>query len=205
VEVADDGPGIPLGVQPRVFEPFFTTKSEGTGLGLSIAQGIVQQHGGSISFESRPGQGSRFFVDLPIVATAEATAMAEDAEPRTIASRHILVVEDEPAVAAFIAKVLQRSGHHVTMVANGQEALAALADARPDLIISDVKMPTMRGDQFFAEVQVLYPDLAGRVIFITGDIADQRTVVFLEETQQPRLVKPFSATELRRVVARVAK
>lgn len=206
VEIADDGPGIPHGLQHRIFEPFFTTKRDGTGLGLSIAEGIVRQHGGSISFESRQGQGSKFFVDLPVATVAETLAVGEEeGEPPAVAPSRILVVEDEPAVADFIAKALQRAGHSVRCAADGQSALAALADERPDLIISDIKMPSMRGDQFFMELQVLYPDLVSRVLFITGDVADARTVAFLEETGQPRLVKPFGADELQRMVARMLR
>ena len=206
VEIADDGPGIPPGLQHRIFEPFFTTKRDGTGLGLSIAEGIVRQHGGSISFESQQGQGCRFFVDLPVVAAAEPLPGAEEqGELPPVAPARILVVEDEPAVADFIAKTLQRAGHSVRCAANGQEALSTLADEKPDLIISDIKMPSMRGDQFFMELQVLYPDLVSRVLFITGDVADQRTVTFLEETGQARLVKPFGADELRRMVARMLR
>ncbi len=206
VEIADDGPGIPPGLQHRIFEPFFTTKRDGTGLGLSIAEGIVRQHGGSISFESQQGQGCRFFVDLPVAVAAEALPeVEEEGELPPVAPARILVVEDEPAVADFIAKALQRAGHTVWCATNGQEALSMLADERPDLIISDIKMPSMRGDQFFMELQVLYPDLVPRVLFVTGDVADQRTVGFLEETGQPRLVKPFGADELRRMVARMLR
>lgn len=206
VEIADDGPGIPPGLQHRIFEPFFTTKPDGTGLGLSIAEGIVRQHGGSISFESQQGHGCRFFVDLPVATMPEALAAGEEeGELPHVAPARILVVEDEPAVADFIAKALQRGGHSVRCAADGQSALAALADEKPDLIISDIKMPAMRGDQFFMELQVLYPDLVSRVLFVTGDVADPRTVAFLEETGQPRLVKPFGADELRRMVARMLR
>ncbi len=206
VEVADDGPGIPPGLQQRVFEPFFTTKPDGTGLGLSIAQGIVQQHGGSITVESRPGQGCRFFVNIPVVTAAQAVERAEEEREAVEATpQRVLVVEDEPAVADFIAKVLRRAGHDVTVATNGQEALGTLAEAEPDIIITDVKMPTMRGDQFFTELQVLYPQLTSRVIFITGDIANAHTTTFLEENQKPRLVKPFGAEELRRIVAKIAR
>lgn len=206
VEVADDGPGIPLGLQKRVFEPFFTTKSDGTGLGLSIAQGIVQQHGGSIAIESRPGQGCRFLVDIPVVTAAQAVEVAEEErEALEVPSQRVLVVEDEPAVADFVAKVLKRAGHRVNIAANGQEALGRLANGEPDIIITDVKMPTMGGDQFYTELQVLYPQLTSRVIFITGDIADEHTITFLEENQKPRLVKPFGAEELRRIVAKIAR
>jgi signal transduction histidine kinase/CheY-like chemotaxis protein len=206
VEVADDGPGIPAGLQERIFEPFFTTKREGTGLGLSIAQGIVHQHGGSIAFDSQQGLGCRFRVDLPVaVAADEVQVPQEEGELPFVPPSHILVVEDEPAVADYISRVLRRLGHSVRTAADGQEALAALAKEKPDAIISDVKMPTMRGDQFLTELRVLYPELVSRLVFITGDVADPRTLSFLEESRLPRLVKPFGADELRRMVARMLR
>jgi PAS domain S-box-containing protein len=84
IRITDSGPGIPREVMTRIFDPFFTTKEEGTGLGLSITYGIVREHGGTITVESRPGEGSTFIIHLPIEGTSrgEGTLHGERADPR---------------------------------------------------------------------------------------------------------------------------
>lgn len=71
LSVTDDGPGIPIEIQPRLFDPFFTTKAAGTGLGLSIVARLVENHGGEIAFQSAPGSGTRFVVRLPLSKNEE--------------------------------------------------------------------------------------------------------------------------------------
>src|SRR5205814_3505326 len=116
VEIADTGPGIPQEIQARIFEPFFTTKSEGegTGLGLALTRGIIEGHGGAIRVESRPGDGARFHIELP-VGTApligEAPGPLDEAPP--VPGKTILVVDDEPGVASILAEALTRDGYMV--------------------------------------------------------------------------------------------
>ena len=116
LEVSDDGPGIPHDIAWRIFDPFFTTKPAGvgTGLGLSIVYGIVHQHGGEVTFESQPGNGAKFSVELPVVSAAAGEpedALAQDAgAAQAVLTGRILVVEDEPTVAQLMADVLREEG-----------------------------------------------------------------------------------------------
>jgi signal transduction histidine kinase len=111
LEVADTRPGVPPGIQARIFEPFFTTKSEGqgTGLGLAPTRGIVDSHGGSIGVSSRPGEGACFRIELPVGAPRPA-AVATRGPDRAIRDRSILIVDDEPSVAAVLAEALTTRG-----------------------------------------------------------------------------------------------
>ena len=192
LEVADDGPGMPAEVASRIFEPFFTTKPprDGTGLGLSIVYGIVHQHGGEISLESRPGAGTRIRVELPLTATAAvrppaAPAAIEAAELKVRPSR-ILVVEDEPTVGQLIADVLGEDGHQVDTALDGQEGLARLA--------------RLDGRAFFDALVGASSNLRDRIIIITGDILASRTPEFLEPNGLPYLAKPFLVEELKLAV-----
>src|SRR3984885_2576455 len=130
IEISDDGPGVPWGIASRIFDPFFTTKPPGvgTGLGLSIVYGIVQQHGGEATFESRPGTGTRFMVEFPVTPVptpAEHDAMLPQlpTHPGAVPASRILVVEDEPTVAQLIVDVLREEGHQAEAVLDSQEGL----------------------------------------------------------------------------------
>jgi signal transduction histidine kinase len=205
LEVADSGPGIPAEVRARVFEPFFTTKppGEGTGLGLSLCRGIVEEHGGTIEVDSEPGRGTRFTIDLPILArpaTAAVTAGVEEAP--VVTSRTILVVDDEPDIAATVAEALELDGHKPDVATNGAAALEMLGQRPYDLIVSDTRMPVMDGEEFYAELERRFPPLCRRIIFLTGDVLSQDKREFLERTGAPFLAKPCDLRELRHVVQR---
>jgi two-component system NtrC family sensor kinase len=206
LEVADDGPGMPTAVASRIFEPFFTTKPPGlgTGLGLSIVYGILHQHGGEISLDSRPGAGTRIRVELPLTAPAGARPQpvapaTEIAEPRVRPSR-ILVVEDEPTVGQLISDVLREDGHHVDAVLDGQEGLARLSKANYHLVICDLRMARLDGQAFYDALAGVGSNLRDRIIFITGDILASRTLEFLEPNGLPYLAKPFLVEELKLAV-----
>jgi signal transduction histidine kinase/CheY-like chemotaxis protein len=214
VEIADDGPGVPPEVVLRIFDPFFTTKPAGvgTGLGLSILCGIVRQHGGEVSVESRPGGGAVFAVELPCGATTAAAGekpyviRTAGPEPRFGSekgrSRRVLVVEDEPTVAQLISDVLSEEGHWVGTVLDSREGLD-LARARPyDLLICDLRMPHLDGREFFRQLARAESPIRHRLIFVTGDTLAPRTVDFLQQCGLPYLAKPFLVEELKDVVAR---
>ncbi len=205
VSVADNGPGIPEDVAPRVFEPFFTTKKEGegTGLGLSISQGIVKEHGGRITLDARPGTGATFTVELPGRADAPdaPSVSVPTAEPRAL---RVLVVDDEPHILYYMRSTLESWGHSVEVATDGAYALErAIADPF-DAIICDLRMPHLGGREMYQRLARQDPQAAQRIIFATGDTVRGDTLQFLESLGRPYLHKPFTLAELRRVLGNVA-
>ena len=118
------------------------------------------------------------------------------ASPLGLEGRSILVVEDEPEIASFMARVLVRSGHTVRVAGDGCDALRQLQQSVPDIILCDMKMPHMSGDEFYSELTRLWPLLPQRTLFVTGNVMDPSVASFLERVGRPRLVKPFGAAEL---------
>jgi PAS domain S-box-containing protein len=206
MSVADSGPGIAPEIIGRVFDPFFTTKThgKGTGLGLSICHSIVQNHKGRIWVESQRGKGAQFFVEIPVVsweAEQEPALAAPQPQPVAHAAKHrILIVDDEPGIVEILCAVLGGNGYMIETAANGNEALARLSANRYDLMISDLSMPEMDGRQLYEAVRQRHPDLAGRIIFVTGDTVSPSSRAFLERTGNRWLSKPFSLGEVERLV-----
>ena len=208
LEVSDDGPGIPPEIGSRIFDPFFTTKPPGvgTGLGLSIVYGIVREHGGDVTFESQPGVGTKFIVEVPIVPVA---AVEPTGPPRPTrrakAARtgRILVVEDEPIVAQLMVDVLRDEGHEAEAVLDSQEALTRLSRSRYDLVICDMRMPRLDGPAFYETLLRTDSPMRKRILFTTGDTLGTRTFEFLESKRLPYLAKPFLVEELKLSVHRL--
>jgi len=203
---ADDGPGLPPENLRRVFDPFFTTKrvGEGTGLGLTIAYGIIEDHGGRIRAESRPGKGATFIVDLPIVQGPEQQPIVEEKEAARfeVGARTILVVDDESSIQTLLRDVLNMDGHQVDVAGSGAEALRCMFDRQYDLIVTDIKMPEMSGQEFYRRVREIDREQAERMVFITGDTVNVATRQFLQRISNPCLVKPFKVEEIREIVER---
>jgi CheY-like chemotaxis protein/anti-sigma regulatory factor (Ser/Thr protein kinase) len=201
--VADTGPGIPHELQQRIFEPFFTTKPPGlgTGLGLSLCQGIVESHGGTIHVESAPGQGAVFRIELP-VEDAPMTVLAPPPAATLPQPQGgtILVVDDESGITSALEYLLQCDGYQVETAANGRIALEKLRGHTYDLLLSDLRMPELDGMGLYEELAQHYPHLLPRLIFLTGDTLNAETARLLEQVGAPRLSKPFTAPEVRRVV-----
>lgn len=163
LEVTDTGEGIAPDILPRIFEPFFTTRSvgEGSGLGLSQVSGIVAQHGGHITVESRLGEGTTFAVYLPRAAAGEPAALNPGAGLCRGRGETILLVEDEPGVRIAVQKLLEHLGYRVLTTSNGAEAVVAFGAAAPNisLVLSDMVMPDMDGAALFDRLRAMDPDL----------------------------------------------
>lgn len=206
LSIADTGTGIPPEVLPKIFEPFFTTKEvgKGTGLGLSTVYGIVKQSGGYIFAESEAGRGATFTIYLPVYAAGAAgapTAIEAPRRPPERAPRQdlwgtgtILVVEDEDMVRAVAERALTRQGYTVLTAENGEAALELLDGCpRPDLLISDVVMPTMDGPTMARHVRARYSDLP--ILFMSG-YAEEQLRRSIDLDRVAFLPKPFSVQQL---------
>lgn len=206
LEINDDGPGIPDEVQPKIFDPFFTTKDvgKGTGLGLTVAYAIVQEHGGRIHVESKPGVGSSFFVELPVTGakspqSSPPSPQRSGAVESTVGAS-VLVVEDESALAVAVTDALRDAGYVVERAADGEDALTRIKRRAFDLVICDLKMPRLDGKAFYRALSTAVPSLARRVVFMTGDVAGTDAEQFLKESGCRWLAKPFRLGDLVRAV-----
>jgi len=202
VEVADTGGGMSPEIQKRLFEPFFTTKpiGVGTGLGLSICHGIISDVGGEISVSSKLGAGTRMQVELPVGTLPDTSQRAAPAGP-TLRAARILMVDDEPALCQLIKRLL-RPDHDVVVQGAARAALQQLmVDAAFDVILCDLMMPDMTGMDFHAALSRSDPELARRVVFMTGGAVTAAAQKFLESVPNCCLDKPFSAETLRKTIA----
>lgn len=207
VEVRDSGEGMTEEVKARIFEPFFSTRPAGVGrgLGLPISQRIVEEIGGRIEVKTRPGAGSSFTVRLP-VAPDELEAKETPSRPPTIPKSRrarILVVDDEPMVAAAVARTLS-DDHDVQTELQSTRALELIhAGQRFDVILCDVMMPNFSGVDFYLELERIAPKEIDKVVFLTGGAFVAQAREFLDNVPNLRLEKPFTPDELRDVVARL--
>jgi CheY-like chemotaxis protein len=199
--VSDTGGGMPPEIIARIFEPFFTTKEEGrgTGLGLATVYGIVEQAGGAIDVESEIGRGTTFRVYLPHTAGLEApvretASSLTPSHPR--ASETLLLVEDEPLVAALVATALQKAGYVVLQASNATQALeiVRMRVAPIDLLLTDVVMPGMNGRQLADEVKLTCGEM--RVLYMSGYSDDAVLRYGVQSASVHFIQKPFSMQAL---------
>jgi PAS domain S-box-containing protein len=168
LSVRDTGCGMQPAMQARIFEPFFTTKEKGTGLGLSTVHGIVKSHEGALTLYSEPGVGTVFNVFLPLAEKLEITSVpVEQTIPRG-AGEHVLLVDDEEALARVGEKILRRLGYQVTACTSSSEALRRFSAAPDsfDLLLTDMQMPGMTGLALLRKVRQIRGTLP--VIISTG-------------------------------------
>ncbi len=169
IEVLDTGQGIPAEIIGSIFDPYFTTKKtgEGTGLGLAVVHGIIERSKGKIFVESEIDKGTKFTIYLP-TTKEEIVYKAKFNEKKPTGNETILFVDDEPAIARLSMKYLSRLGYTVQTCTSSTDALDLFREKGDyfDLVITDMTMPKMTGDQFVSKIFEIKPDIP--VILCTG-------------------------------------
>ncbi|MCF6249382.1 MAG: ATP-binding protein, partial [Desulfobacula sp.] len=166
--IKDNGPGFPKEDRDSLTEPYITKKEKGTGLGLSVVHGIVKNYGGDIHVTSSLGQGSTFDVYFPAVKIEEKNQIHHDSKLPPTGNERILLVDDEIGVLRIEQLILERLGYTVDLQESSIDALEAVK-VNPeiyDLVISDMTMPGMTGDQLTKKLLKLNPLLP--IIICTG-------------------------------------
>lgn len=208
LEVTDTGPGISAEVKPRIFEPYFTTKqgsdTPGVGLGLATAYGVVRAHHGSIEVLDAQPHGARFRVTLPATAT---NAGAPSAREHRVTLRRgrgtVLLVDDDAAVRAAIARALGELGYAVREASDGVAALEVARQEHVELaaVLLDTVMPRMGGRETFVALRELAPHLP--VLMTTGRAAPREVAELLALGVDGFLPKPFDVADLSRALAAI--
>jgi two-component system NtrC family sensor kinase len=210
----DNGPGIPAENLKKIFNPFFTTKEvgKGTGLGLSLCYGIVSEHGGTITPHSTEGEGAKFVIEIPVArkpassAEKKAAAPAEEDKPsQEGVGKRVLVVDDEDSILQMIREALTMNGYKVDVAHDGETALKRLGQYQYDLALCDWKMPGLNGQEVYERLHETNPEMSKRIIFITGDVVNEKTQEFLRARNKVCLSKPFTLGDFRSAISQVMK
>jgi len=205
LSIKDTGIGMNEFTLAKIFDPYFTTKSKGkgTGLGLSVVYGIVKEYGGDVLVTSSPGQGSTFDVYLPSLKSDEIFEKSSGGNISPKGTEKILLVDDELAVLRLEKIMLERLGYEVDVISNSKDALAEIKSFpdRYDLMITDMTMPNMTGEQLTLEIRKL--NLKMPILICTGfseKITPERCVVIGADGL---LLKPVVKLEMARTIRNI--
>lgn len=206
LDVIDTGCGMDRATRGRIFEPFFTTKptGAGTGLGLSTVHGIVHQHGGFLTVDSEPGQGTSFHLFFPVAVCLQVASADTAVIPPSSGGREtILLVEDDTPLRNLITSFLTASGYRVVDAPSGVEALRIVEEAGTefDLLLTDIVMPSMNGRRLAEILRARNPEMP--VILLSGYTADEVARQGVEEDTVTFLQKPFTPDQLTALVREV--
>ncbi|WP_454274413.1 ATP-binding protein [Roseovarius sp. MBR-154] len=209
IQVADTGIGISESDLPYVFDDFMRAehpdgeRPEGTGLGLGIASQLASLMGGSIGAESELGEGSLFWLRLPLRSCIPRRAASLDlADAAPARPARVLVVEDNPTNRLVIEAMLRRDGHHVTLAQDGIAGVAAAEAAAQDLVLMDVNMPNMDGIAAARAIRSGDGPCAGtRIVALTAHAGNEMVETLIEAGIDEVRTKPLSRNALRRILA----
>jgi len=203
--VTDEGVGIETSRLRKIFEPFYSTKSDisGSGLGLSMAYNIIRLHGGFITVNSKPGQGSEFTVYLPAVEVEDSARVEVPLQASYAGEGTILVIDDEPVIRELAAEILADCGYSVITASEGSEAVAIFREKGVSitLVLLDLTMPGMSGIETFAELQKIDPQV--KVLMSSGFVHDERIGKAASSGAAGFIHKPYTMDKLSETVYRI--
>jgi two-component system cell cycle sensor histidine kinase/response regulator CckA len=202
IVVSDTGLGIDEEVKDHISEPFFTTKEKGkgTGMGLAMVYGVVKNHDGFVTVESEAGKGSTFTIYLPAVEK-EAASDEPDEKSLSYGKGTIMIVDDEDFVRSFAKETLEKLGYEVIEAAGGQEAVSLYSsgDGKIDLVILDLIMPRMSGEETYRELKKR--DDHVKVLISSGYGSGERTEELMKESNIVGFIqKPYNIIEIAETV-----
>ena len=205
LSISDNGHGMPSDLMAKIFEPYFTTKAQGkgTGLGLAVSYGIIKEHKGEIKVDSEVGKGTTFNIYLPLMEKLDVSTKQMTLENSPTGSERILLIDDEESVATTEKKMLERLGYKVDMYVNSFEALEAFKSHSEvfDLVLSDMNMPQMPGNQLALTVKAIRPEIP--VIICTGFSEKINEKKAFEMGIQGVLMKPIIKADLAVMIRKV--
>ncbi|MFO1161071.1 MAG: ATP-binding protein [Reyranellaceae bacterium] len=210
--VTDTGVGIAPEIQERLFQPFeqgdvqLARRKGGTGLGLAICKRLVDLMGGRMGVDSKPGEGSTFWFELPLGRVGSQTLPKKRLAHGSVSptrSLKVLVAEDTPANQIVARAMLEKLGHRVQVVADGSEAVSAVCNGTFDLILMDVQMPTMDGYEATRRIRALGGSAAVTpIIALTAfaQVADREKAIAAGMTDH--VSKPIRMADLDEAIGR---
>ena len=199
LRVQDTGTGMTEEIRQKIFDPFFTTKgSDGNGLGMSEVHGVIKRHSGTIELESKVGNGTTFFLTFP--AHIPEKAQIEEVEPE-VGSLRVLAIDDQDFILETIKDVLKEMGHGFTGFTSPDEAIKNFRPNQYDVIITDLEMPGMNGQEFAENIKAIEPTIP--IILLSGWFIDLKDDKAMTKVIDFTLPKPFTVEDIQKLFVKV--
>jgi len=203
ISIRDTGIGMTEEVKEKIFKPFFTTKGEkGSGLGLSIALGIVNKHGGKLTFESEPGKGTTFYLTFPVASQARGNGKGETREPALSGnSKRILVIEDNKELGESVTFFLNQAGYNAVLATEGTDGLAKFQADNFNMVVTDWGLSPMTGGDVALSIKAMNASVP--IVVMTGWELSLSPAVLKDMGIVDVIIKPFAREEFLGRIARI--